>query len=179
MWCHGDQADQRHAPAQACFREVPRRDNCAGRSEICLRACQSSDHPALATAGACQSQPMRKVACRKYLARSAEGAGAKEAGSRGCSVCRRQGIPLLAGAGARARCRVIRGGWLQRAEGLRDPQGVERWRWVLSSPAEPCIRPIALTASPRRGGRVVDCTALEMRHTRKGIGSSNLPLSAI
>src|SRR5688572_162219 len=28
----------------------------------------------------------------------------------------------------------------------------------------------------RRGGRVVDCTALEMRHTRKGIGGSNPPL---
>ena len=68
-------------------------------------------------------------------------------------------------------------GGLQKAE--NSPQGVERLRWVLSSLVEPCIRPIALTAPPRRGGRVVDCTALEMRHTRKGIGSSNLPLSAI
>ena len=33
--------------------------------------------------------------------------------------------------------------------------------------------------APRRGGRVVDCTALEMRHTRKGIGGSNPSLSAI
>ena len=32
--------------------------------------------------------------------------------------------------------------------------------------------------APRRGGRVVECTALEMRHTRKGIGGSNPPLSA-
>jgi hypothetical protein len=32
--------------------------------------------------------------------------------------------------------------------------------------------------APRTGGRVVECTALEMRHTRKGIGSSNLPPSA-
>ena len=31
----------------------------------------------------------------------------------------------------------------------------------------------------RRGGRVVECTALEMRHGCKPIGSSNLPLSAI
>ena len=30
----------------------------------------------------------------------------------------------------------------------------------------------------RRGGRVVECTALEMRHRCKPIGSSNLPLSA-
>jgi hypothetical protein len=30
----------------------------------------------------------------------------------------------------------------------------------------------------RRGGRVVECTALEMRHTRKGIGGSNPSLSA-
>jgi hypothetical protein len=30
----------------------------------------------------------------------------------------------------------------------------------------------------QRGGRVVECTALEMRHTGKRIGSSNLPLSA-
>jgi hypothetical protein len=33
--------------------------------------------------------------------------------------------------------------------------------------------------APRRGGRVVECTALEMRHTGNRIGSSNLPLSAI
>ncbi|GEM_PF-1194027 len=31
----------------------------------------------------------------------------------------------------------------------------------------------------RRGGRVVERTALEMRHTCKGIGGSNPPLSAI
>ena len=31
----------------------------------------------------------------------------------------------------------------------------------------------------RRGGRVAEGTCLESRHTRKGIGSSNLPLSAI
>ncbi len=30
----------------------------------------------------------------------------------------------------------------------------------------------------RRGGRVVECTALEMRHTCKRIGGSNPPLSA-
>jgi hypothetical protein len=32
--------------------------------------------------------------------------------------------------------------------------------------------------APRRGGRVVECTALEMRHARKGIGGSNPSLSA-
>lgn len=32
---------------------------------------------------------------------------------------------------------------------------------------------------PRRGGRVVDRTALEMRSTRKGTGGSNPSLSAI
>ena len=31
---------------------------------------------------------------------------------------------------------------------------------------------------PRRGGRVVECTALEMRHGCKPIGGSNPPLSA-
>ena len=31
----------------------------------------------------------------------------------------------------------------------------------------------------RRGGRVVECTALEMRHTCKGIVGSNPTLSAI
>ena len=30
-----------------------------------------------------------------------------------------------------------------------------------------------------RGGRVVECTGLENRHTLAGIGSSNLPPSAI
>ena len=30
----------------------------------------------------------------------------------------------------------------------------------------------------RTGGRAVECTALEMRHTGNRIGSSNLPLSA-
>ena len=30
----------------------------------------------------------------------------------------------------------------------------------------------------RRGGRVVECTALEMRHGRKSIGGSNPSLSA-
>src|ERR1700761_4249653 len=35
------------------------------------------------------------------------------------------------------------------------------------------------TMTSRRGGRVVECTALEMRHTRKGIGGSNPSLSAI
>ncbi len=33
--------------------------------------------------------------------------------------------------------------------------------------------------APRRGGRAVECTALEMRHACKGIGGSNPPLSAI
>lgn len=32
--------------------------------------------------------------------------------------------------------------------------------------------------APRRGGRVVECTALEMRHRCKPIGGSNPPLSA-
>ncbi len=31
---------------------------------------------------------------------------------------------------------------------------------------------------PRRGGRAVECTALEMRHTRKSIEGSNPSLSA-
>ena len=31
----------------------------------------------------------------------------------------------------------------------------------------------------RRGGRVVECTALEMRHTREGIVGSNPTLSAM
>ena len=41
-------------------------------------------------------------------------------------------------------------------------------------------RPLGLIASARsgRGGRAVDCTGLENRQTRKGFGSSNLPLSA-
>ena len=30
----------------------------------------------------------------------------------------------------------------------------------------------------RKGGRAVECTALEMRHTLSGIGGSNPPLSA-
>ena len=34
-------------------------------------------------------------------------------------------------------------------------------------------------ADPGRDGRVVDGTGLENRHTRKGIGGSNPPLSAI
>lgn len=33
--------------------------------------------------------------------------------------------------------------------------------------------------APRRGGRVVECTALEMRHGCKPIGGSNPPLSAM
>lgn len=36
-----------------------------------------------------------------------------------------------------------------------------------------------LTTARRRGGRVVECTALEMRHTCKGIVGSNPTLSAI
>jgi hypothetical protein len=41
---------------------------------------------------------------------------------------------------------------------------------------------LALTSADqniRRGGRVVECTALEMRHTCKGIVGSNPTLSAI
>ncbi len=34
-------------------------------------------------------------------------------------------------------------------------------------------------ANKRKGGRVVEGTALEKRHTRKGIESSNLSLSAV
>ena len=46
-----------------------------------------------------------------------------------------------------------------------------------------CLRYLAHQRSTksrlnRRGGRVVDRTALEMRHTRKRIGGSNPPLSA-
>ena len=43
------------------------------------------------------------------------------------------------------------------------------------------IRPASTKAHfiRRRGGRVVECTALEMRHARKGIGGSNPSLSAI
>ena len=41
------------------------------------------------------------------------------------------------------------------------------------------IRPASTKARfiRRRGGRVVECTALEMRHARKGIGGSNPSLS--
>lgn len=35
-----------------------------------------------------------------------------------------------------------------------------------------------IEAPSRRGGRAVECTALEMRHACKGIGGSNPPLSA-
>jgi hypothetical protein len=50
---------------------------------------------------------------------------------------------------------------------------------------EGCLaRPACVVTSPlrqqrpRTGGREVECTALEMRHTRKGIGGSNPSLSA-
>ena len=36
-----------------------------------------------------------------------------------------------------------------------------------------------MPSQPRRGGRVVECTALEMRHTGNRIGGSNPSLSAI
>ena len=57
---------------------------------------------------------------------------------------------------------------------------------ALELPHPPCYsrrqpRPgprVARPRAPRRGGRVVECTALEMRHGCKPIGSSNLPLSA-
>ncbi len=42
----------------------------------------------------------------------------------------------------------------------------------------PLARPSVLTA-PRRGGRVVECTALEMRRAWKGTVGSNPTLSAI
>jgi hypothetical protein len=41
----------------------------------------------------------------------------------------------------------------------------------------PLIAPAA-TKYLGRGGRVVECTALEMRHTREGIEGSNPSLSA-
>ena len=40
-------------------------------------------------------------------------------------------------------------------------------------------RPQGAVQRPRRGGRVVECTALEMRHTGNRIGGSNPSLSAI
>ena len=41
------------------------------------------------------------------------------------------------------------------------------------------LRSLRLIEAPsRRGGRAVECTALEMRHACKGIGGSNPPLSA-
>ena len=43
--------------------------------------------------------------------------------------------------------------------------------------ADPAARP-ALRRAPRRGGRVVDRAALEMRSTRKRTGGSNPSLSA-
>lgn len=44
--------------------------------------------------------------------------------------------------------------------------------------AAPTTRAAQNRPALRRGGRVVECTALEMRHRCKPIGSSNLPLSA-
>ena len=41
-----------------------------------------------------------------------------------------------------------------------------------------CAAPQPGDHASRRGGRAVESTALEMRHTRKGIGGSNPPLSA-
>ncbi len=38
---------------------------------------------------------------------------------------------------------------------------------------------LKVEAARRRGGRVVECTALEMRHTGNRIGGSNPSLSAI
>ena len=51
----------------------------------------------------------------------------------------------------------------------------------LASPSHTRYVPPALkSADPmRRGGREVECTALEMRHTCKGIVGSNPTLSAI
>ena len=49
-----------------------------------------------------------------------------------------------------------------------------------SSPRTPPDRgALAPDLAPRRGGRVVECTALEMRHRCKPIGGSNPSLSAI
>ncbi len=52
--------------------------------------------------------------------------------------------------------------------------------WALVRGLNDVLWPARLDRGPRlrRGGRVVECTALEMRHTGNRIGSSNLPLSA-
>jgi hypothetical protein len=82
------------------------------------------------------------------------------------------------------------------SEALADRQGVQaaaaargsgRLRRAFKRPAcldrSPSCRKRALSAlclalRPRRGGRVVECTALEMRHTGNRIGGSNPSLSA-
>ena len=72
------------------------------------------------------------------------------------------------------------------------PAGSRRLRWpamstdaVLDSRFSSCDlrrtranEPSSHRGAPRRGGRAVDCTALEMRHGCKPIGGSNPPLSA-
>ena len=79
--------------------------------------------------------------------------------------------------------------------GVPTPKPVRITRWYAPSQPQPrhyakialvyqgaCsyIRPASTKARfiRRRGGRVVECTALEMRHARKGIGGSNPSLSA-
>ena len=49
----------------------------------------------------------------------------------------------------------------------------DRSSFAMCAPAPPMA-----DHTPRRGGRVVECTALEMRHGCKPIGGSNPSLSA-
>ena len=63
-------------------------------------------------------------------------------------------------------------------EALARGYSSANWRQSAAS-TKAALLDLRMSRRVRRGGRVVECTALEMRHTRKGIGSSNLPLSAI
>ncbi len=62
----------------------------------------------------------------------------------------------------------------QRQSRLRFDATGRLWRAKLHAMAPASTADLGM----RRGGRVVECTALEMRHTGNRIGSSNLPLSA-
>jgi hypothetical protein len=58
---------------------------------------------------------------------------------------------------------------VQRRATRRVQEGWQREFWTLCKPFDFAVR---------RGGRVVECTALEMRHTGNRIGGSNPSLSA-
>src|SRR5690606_4832489 len=85
------------------------------------------------------------------------------------------------GAAAPAAARDRRGGPVGEPVGRACGEGlwgglVERafCRYLIAAP-----QALIWRTPLRRGGRAVECTALEMRHTRKGIGASNPSLSAI